>query len=56
VFIGRGIDEAALVDRLDDCLLADEAVADYDPAAWDAADRFPTEPGTEVRLSTPEPN
>jgi G3E family GTPase len=54
VFIGRGIDEAALVDRLDDCLLADEALADYDPATWDVGDWFPAEAGEEVRLATPE--
>ncbi|WP_318567671.1 CobW family GTP-binding protein [Salinigranum marinum] len=53
VFIGTGIDEAALVDRLDDCLLADEAFADYDPATWDVGD-FPAETGEEVRLATPE--
>jgi len=55
VFIGTGVDEAALVDRLDDCLLASETFADYDPAAWDVGD-FPAEAGEEVRLSTPEGN
>jgi G3E family GTPase len=57
VFIGTGIDEAALVERLDDCLLSDDAFADYDPAAWDdeGDDPFPTEQGEQVVLAEPTP-
>ncbi|GAA0725029.1 G3E family GTPase [Halorubrum trapanicum] len=59
VVIGRGVDEAALVDRLDDALLTDAELADLgnpavgdDPVAVDPAP-FPTEQGDEVALREP---
>ncbi|WP_200530827.1 GTP-binding protein [Halorubrum sp. LN27] len=59
VVIGTGVDEAALVDRLDDALLTDAELADLgggaigdDPAAVDPAP-FPTEQGAEVALREP---
>jgi G3E family GTPase len=57
VFIGTGIDEASLVERLDDCLLSDDAFADYDPAAWDdeGETSFPAEQGEQVVLAEPTP-
>jgi G3E family GTPase len=59
VFIGTGIDEAALVDRLDDCLLSDAEFADYDPAVWDDEGEgdslLPTEQGEQVVLAEPTP-
>ncbi|MFC7205159.1 CobW family GTP-binding protein [Haloferax namakaokahaiae] len=45
VFIGRDIDEDALVAALDEHVLGD---------AGDVAQRFPTEPGAEVALAEPE--
>jgi G3E family GTPase len=55
VFIGTGIDEAALVSRLDDCLLADDAFAAYDADAFEA-DPFPAEQGERVVLAEPTPS
>ncbi|OTF07999.1 GTP-binding protein, partial [Halorubrum sp. SD612] len=59
VVIGTGIDEAALVDRLDDALLTDDELAALgdpevgdDPADVDPAP-FPAEQGAEVALREP---
>jgi G3E family GTPase len=52
VFIGTGIDEAALVDALDDCLVDDADLDDYDPESWEA-DPFPAEQGEQVVLAEP---
>ncbi|WP_416838106.1 CobW family GTP-binding protein [Haloferax sp. DFSO52] len=46
VFIGRGMDEAALVDALDDALL--------EPGASVSDNRYPVEAGTELPLAEPE--
>jgi G3E family GTPase len=54
VFIGTDVDEATLVERLDDCLLSDDEFVGYDPGAWDAAP-FPTEQGEQVVLAAPTP-
>jgi G3E family GTPase len=54
VFIGTGMDEAALRGRLDDCLLDEEAFADFEPGAWEGGDdRIPTEQGERVVVATP---
>lgn len=52
VFIGRGVDEEALVAALDDCLLTDEETAE----SWDAFENpFPDEPGGRTTLAEPTP-
>jgi G3E family GTPase len=55
VFIGRGIDEDALVGRLDDCLLSDDEFAGYDPGTWNGGGPFPAEQGERVVLAAPTP-
>jgi G3E family GTPase len=55
VFIGTDVDEATLVERLDDCLLSDDEFAGYDFDAWDGAP-FPTEQGEQVVLAAPTPS
>ncbi|WP_101298071.1 CobW family GTP-binding protein [Halegenticoccus soli] len=50
VFIGRDVDEEALVAALDDCLLTDEEM----DAGWDDFESaFPAEQGEEVALAEP---
>jgi G3E family GTPase len=52
VFIGRGMDEEALVASLNDCLLTDSEFS----AEWDAFENpFPEEPGVRATLSEPTP-
>jgi G3E family GTPase len=52
VFIGREMDEEALVASLDDCLLTDEEFS----AEWDAFENpFPEDPGGRTTLSEPTP-
>ncbi|RLM56816.1 GTP-binding protein [Halobellus sp. Atlit-31R] len=53
VFIGQEIDEAALVERLDDALLTDAEFED-DWAALPGLDRYPTEAGARVVLASPD--
>jgi G3E family GTPase len=55
VFIGTEVDEAELVERLDDCLLAADEFADYDPDGGWSDDPFPTEQGERVVLAEPTP-
>jgi G3E family GTPase len=56
VFIGTGIDEPALVDRLDDCLLSDDEFASFEPGAFEATENpFPAEQGEQVVLAAPTP-
>ena len=55
VFIGTGVDESALVETLDDCLLDAEAFDGYDPDAW-GVDPFPVEQGERVVLAEPTPS
>ena len=54
VFIGTDLDEEALRNRLDDCLLADEAFAAFDPGTWEGENPFPTEQGERVVLAAPD--
>jgi G3E family GTPase len=54
VFIGTGIDEAALVDRLDDCLLSDDEFASFEPGEFETTENpFPAEQGERVVLAAP---
>ena len=55
VFIGTEVDEAELIERLDDCLLAADEFADYDPGGGWNDDPFPTEQGERVVLAEPTP-
>ena len=50
VFIGRGMDDVALMAALDDCLLTDEEMT----ANWeDFENAFPTEAGEEYVVTEP---
>ncbi|AXG08807.1 CobW family GTP-binding protein [Haloplanus rubicundus] len=50
VFIGRGMDDDALIAALDDCLLTDDEMA----ADWDGfGNAFPTEAGEELVVTEP---
>ncbi|MDS0296160.1 GTP-binding protein [Halogeometricum luteum] len=52
VFIGRGMDEEALVAALNDCLLTDEEMGE----SWETFENpFPEEPGGRATLSEPTP-
>ena len=56
MFIGTDLDEEAVTTRLDDCLLDDEAFAEFDPESWttDEENPFPAEQGEQVVLTSPD--